>query len=56
MENKDVKQGLIMGCIPFQSFQEKRKIIHQLRSEFRPNLRIWEENNMITYESFTSYN
>lgn len=53
---KKEKQGVIMGCIPFSNYKEKKKILHQLRSEFRPNLRIWEENNMITYESFTSYN
>lgn len=53
---KEVRQGKIFGCVVFNDFKEKRKIISQLRSEFRPNLRIWEENNMITYESTVSYN
>lgn len=55
MEDKE-KQGVIFGCIPFQNYSEKRKIIHQLRLEYRPNLTIWEDNNMITYESVVVHN
>lgn len=52
----NIEKYRIIGCIPFSSYKEKKKIIYQLRLEYRPNLRIWEDNNMITYESVVVHN
>lgn len=47
----------VYGCVPFKTRAERRAAYSQIKNEYKgigKNLRIWVENNQLSYECFIS--